>query len=100
MSLRSTRPFRRPPKSNLNTYVSLGFLILMLTMVIFLKGQVADSAAGCFTRLSTPPEEERIVVPYDPDAQTGNVRVVVPDGGVAGNDLSIAGSDVTATDPE
>lgn len=94
MSLRSARPSRRPPRSNLNTYVSLGFLVLMLTMILLLKGQVADSAAGCFTRLSEPPEEEQIVVPQGAGGETGNVRVMIPDADVLNPELLPAEPDV------
>ena len=78
MIRRPRRP-RPAPKSNLNTWVSLGFLVLMLTMVLLLKNHITNSAAGCFARISTPPEEQQIVVPQAPEEALGNVRVVIPD---------------------
>jgi len=50
---------------------------MMLIMILLLKGQVAESAAGCFSRISAPPEEEQIVVPDVPEEE-GNVRVIAP----------------------
>jgi hypothetical protein len=61
----------------MNTWISLGFLVLLLAMILLLKGQVADSAAGCFSRISALPEEEQIVVP-DAAEESGNVRVQIP----------------------
>ncbi len=83
----------------MNTWISLGFLVLMLTMILLLKGQVADSAAGCFSRISTPPTEERIVVPEAP-GETGNVRVLVPAKDLLVQDVRLEAPDVSATSPE
>jgi hypothetical protein len=82
---RSHRSRGSSPKLT-NAWVSLGFLILMLVMLVLMKQRVAESAAGCFTRMSDAPGEDRIVVPREgTDKAGGNVLVVppaAPDAGV------------------
>jgi hypothetical protein len=83
----------------MNTWISLGFLVLMLTMILLLKGQVANSAAGCFSRISAPPEEEQIVLPVAPE-ESGNVRVLILPKDVLIPDVTVKSPDGGATIPE
>ncbi len=51
----------------------------MLVMLLLMKERVADSAAGCFARMSDVPAEEQIVVPQaEANGAAGNVRVLPP----------------------
>jgi hypothetical protein len=78
MRSRYRRPRPNPPNL-LATWVSLGFLVLTLVMLLLMRERLADSAAGCFTRISEPAEEESIVVPEAQEGAAGNVQVLVPE---------------------
>jgi hypothetical protein len=68
---------RPEPPRLFNTWMTLGFLALMLIMLLMMRSQVADSAAGCFTNM-TAPADQSLNLDTATDEESSNVRVIPP----------------------
>lgn len=81
MTQRPSDRFRltQPGTRGSNPWISLGLLLLALLIVLLARQRLADSAASCYTTVTTPAPPQAEDSPQQ-DTPEPNVQVIPPPG--------------------